>query len=142
MKTKFILLFVFLLMCNISKSQITNDKFVGPFLAVKKITKAGSIYQLQLNGVNVGNPVVGNGSTIRFGVFKAGGTFTVLEDNVKLPRIANVDFYSGYNTIEDISIKQGETYKTYTTTGKYTRILWSDKNKCDSTVVTNLIVTQ
>lgn len=54
-------------------------------------SQPGVIYQLQLNGTNIGTPVDGTGSSISFGKFKDGGVYTVVAQSTSMGCITQME---------------------------------------------------
>jgi hypothetical protein len=107
-------------------------------------SQLGVKYQLQLNGVNLGKPVVGTGLPISFGNQLKAGNYTVIAtDTLTLAKSnmtgsATIIVYSGLIITENVTISQGEIYKSWTTSGQYTTKLIN--LACDSIIITNLLV--
>jgi hypothetical protein len=108
-------------------------------------SQVGINYQLQLNGVNTGSPVVGTGNALSFGNKSVAGTYTVFATNVStgansiMTGSAIVTVNPMYAISENVTIKEGATYQGWTASGQYIRTLTS-RFGCDSIVTTNLTV--
>ena len=134
---KLIILFGFLSMCFLSYSQGFPIGVDGSDLGVK--------YQLQLNGVDKGKPIVGTGFPISFGYQTDIGSYTVIAtDTITLAKtfmggLAIIRILPKYHITESVTINQGEVYNSKSISEQYFRII-PTKLGCDSIVSTNLIV--
>lgn len=108
-------------------------------------SQIGVNYQLQLGGINNGTTLAGSGNAINFGNKTAAGNYTVVATNVSTLLTANMTGSATvavnpiYSIIENITIKQGQVYNSWTQSGQYMRTL-SSISGCDSIVTTNLNV--